>query len=91
MLAKVKDLHFRNSFAWGGTEINVWLGKVEGLPVYFLEPKNGYVVIFFLVCCTCSMFSVGCIYGRNDDGHRFGFFCHAALEFLLQSGFQPVS
>lgn len=39
----------------------------------------------------CRMFSVGCIYGRNDDGHRFGFFCHAALEFLLQSGFQPVS
>ncbi|URD82982.1 Starch synthase [Musa troglodytarum] len=75
-LSNVKDLHFRNSFAWDGTEINVWFGKVEGLPVYFLEPRNG-------------MFSVGCIYGRNDDGHRFGFFCHAALEFLLQSGFQP--
>ncbi|CAD5196667.1 unnamed protein product [Musa acuminata subsp. malaccensis] len=75
-LSNVKDLHFRNSFAWDGMEINVWFGQVEGLPVYFLEPQNG-------------MFSVGCIYGRNDDGHRFGFFCHAALEFLLQSGFQP--
>ncbi|CAL9751187.1 unnamed protein product [Musa acuminata subsp. burmannicoides] len=75
-LSNVKDLHHRNSFAWGETEISVWFGKVEGLPVYFLEPKNG-------------MFSVGCIYGRSDDGHRFGFFCHAALEFLLQSGFRP--
>ncbi|KAL3626716.1 hypothetical protein CASFOL_029459 [Castilleja foliolosa] len=35
-------------------------------------------------------FGVGCIYGRSNDGQRFGFFCHAALEFLLQSGFHPV-
>ncbi|GAB2229404.1 hypothetical protein Droror1_Dr00023544 [Drosera rotundifolia] len=32
-------------------------------------------------------FSVGCIYGRNNDAQRFDFFCHAALEFLQQSGF----
>ncbi|WOL17782.1 starch synthase 3, chloroplastic/amyloplastic [Canna indica] len=75
-LNNVKDLHYRNSFSWNGTEIKVWFGKVEGLSVYFLEPQNG-------------MFSVGCIYGRNDDGPRFGFFCHSALEFLHQSGFQP--
>ena len=36
------------------------------------------------------MFGVGCVYGRNDD-RRFGFFCHSALEFLLQSGSSPVS
>ncbi|KAG0482789.1 hypothetical protein HPP92_010873 [Vanilla planifolia] len=36
-----------------------------------------------------SMFWAGCIYGRNNDGDRFGYFCHAALEFLLQSEFRP--
>ncbi|XP_020268803.1 starch synthase 3, chloroplastic/amyloplastic isoform X2 [Asparagus officinalis] len=74
-LSNVKDFHFRQSFFWGGTEIKVWFGKVEGLSVYFLEPQNG-------------MFWAGCIYGRND-GDRFGFFCHAALEFLLQIGVHP--
>ncbi|GFP91981.1 soluble starch synthase 3 chloroplastic/amyloplastic [Phtheirospermum japonicum] len=72
----VKDLQYHKSYSWGGTEIKVWIGKVEGLSVYFLEPQNGY-------------FWVGCIYGRGNDGQRFGFFCHAALEFLLQSGFHP--
>ncbi|KAK4485083.1 hypothetical protein RD792_007691 [Penstemon davidsonii] len=72
----VKDLQFHKSYSWGGTEIKVWLGKVEGLSVYFLEPQNG-------------LFWVGCIYGRANDAERFGFFCHAALEFLLQSGFHP--
>lgn len=36
-------------------------------------------------------FWTGCIYGCKNDGERFGFFCHAALEFLLQGGFHPVS
>ncbi|KAL8461437.1 hypothetical protein ACS0TY_032779 [Phlomoides rotata] len=72
----VKDLQFHKSYSWGGTEIKVWCGKVEGLPVYFLEPQNG-------------LFWAGCIYGRANDGERFGFFCHAALEFLLQSGSHP--
>ncbi|KAK1434486.1 hypothetical protein QVD17_00229 [Tagetes erecta] len=75
-LSNVKDLGFHKSYSWGGTEIKVWFGKVEGLPVYFLEPQNG-------------LFWKGCIYGCNNDGERFGFFCHAALEFLLQSGFHP--
>ncbi|KAF2304933.1 hypothetical protein GH714_000585 [Hevea brasiliensis] len=38
-----------------------------------------------------KMFSTGCIYSCRNDGERFGFFCHAALEFLLQNGFHPVS
>ncbi|KAJ0946728.1 putative starch synthase [Helianthus annuus] len=75
-LSNVKDLGFHRSYSWGGTEIKVWFGKVEGLSVYFLEPQNG-------------LFWKGCIYGCNNDGERFGFFCHAALEFLLQSGFHP--
>lgn len=74
--SKVHDLQFRREFSWGGTKIKVWHGNVEGLSVYFIEPDNG-------------MFRVGCIYGRKDDGQRFGFFCHAALEFLLQSGLHP--
>lgn len=72
----VKDFQFHKSYSWGRTEIKVWFGKVEGLSVYFVEPQNG-------------LFWVGCIYGRANDAERFGFFCHAALEFLLQSGSHP--
>ncbi|XVF87732.1 hypothetical protein PTKIN_Ptkin18bG0144400 [Pterospermum kingtungense] len=70
------DLHYQRSYSWSGTEIKVWFGKVEGLPVYFLEPQNGF-------------FWTGCVYGCRNDGERFGFFCHAALEFLHQGGFHP--
>jgi len=73
--SSVKNLHVYRSFSWGGTEIIVWAGLVEDLTVYFLEPQNG-------------MFGVGCVYGRNDD-RRFGFFCHSALEFILQNGSSP--
>ncbi|CAM0911045.1 unnamed protein product [Alopecurus aequalis] len=73
--SNVKNLHVYQSFSWGGTEIIVWAGLVEDLTVYFLEPQNG-------------MFAVGCVYGRNDD-RRFGFFCHSALEFILQNGSSP--
>ncbi|WOH12254.1 hypothetical protein DCAR_0831756 [Daucus carota subsp. sativus] len=72
----VEEFHFHKSYFWGGTEIKVWFGKVEGLSVYFLEPQNG-------------LFWTGCIYGCKNDGDRFGFFCHAALEYLLQSGSNP--
>lgn len=75
-LTNVKDFQYNRSYSWGGTEIKVWFGKVEGLSVYFLEPQNGF-------------FWAGCIYGRKNDAERFGFFCHSALEFLLQSGFHP--
>ncbi|XP_052181468.1 starch synthase 3, chloroplastic/amyloplastic isoform X2 [Diospyros lotus] len=75
-LSNVRDFQFLKSFSWGGTEIKVWTGNVEGLPVYFLEPQNRF-------------FWTGCIYGCRNDAERFGFFCHAALEFLLQSGFHP--
>ncbi|KAK7245860.1 hypothetical protein RIF29_40713 [Crotalaria pallida] len=75
-LSNVKDFQYHNNYFWGGTEIKVWHGKVEGLSVYFLEPQNGF-------------FHVGCVYGRANDAERFGFFCHAALEFLLQKGFHP--
>ncbi|KAK8551617.1 hypothetical protein V6N13_120069 [Hibiscus sabdariffa] len=75
-LSHVKDLHYQRSYSWGGTEVKVWFGKVESLSVYFLEPQNGIVW-------------KGCVYGCNNDAERFGFFCHAALEFLHQGGLQP--
>ncbi|CAM6097771.1 unnamed protein product [Calypogeia fissa] len=72
----IQDLHEVSSYKFGGTKVRVWNGKVEGLTVHFLEPENG-------------MFWVGCVYGRRDDAARFGFFCHAALEYLRQSGRHP--
>ncbi|KAL9236615.1 hypothetical protein vseg_011260 [Gypsophila vaccaria] len=75
-LNQVKDLHYQRSYPWSGTDIKVWSGKVEGLTVYFLEPQNG-------------LFRTNSVYIGRNDGDRFGFFCHAALEFLLQSGYHP--
>ncbi|KAM5588721.1 hypothetical protein ABKV19_006936 [Rosa sericea] len=75
-LSNVKEFQYKRSYSWGGTEIKVWFGKVEGVSVYFLEPQNG-------------LFYAGCIYGCKNDAERFGFFCHAALEYLLQSGSHP--
>eukprot|EP00897_Mesotaenium_endlicherianum_P010422 jgi/Mesen1/9408/ME000614S08673 len=72
----IHNLVERPSFSWGGTEIKVWHGIVEGVSTIFLEPANGF-------------FWVGCIYGRKDDGARFHFFCQAALEYLVQSHTQP--
>ena len=56
-------------FFFGNAQVKVWEGSVEGVPTTFLEPCNGSVW-------------VGCIYGRNDDAARFGFFCGAAVEYL---------
>ncbi|GIL64573.1 hypothetical protein Vafri_18474 [Volvox africanus] len=71
----VDSLVQENGFNWGGTFVRVWRGFVEGLPTIFLEPENG-------------MFWVGCIYGRNNDAQRFGFFCGAALQYLKNTGRQ---
>ncbi|KAK7264474.1 hypothetical protein RJT34_32083 [Clitoria ternatea] len=75
-LSNVKNFHHHKNYSFDGTEIHVWHGKVEGLSVFFLEPQNGF-------------FNAGCVYGGGNDADRFGFFCHAALEFLLQNGSQP--
>jgi glycogen synthase len=53
-------------------------------PKYILQD---FLMQFF----SCSFFWAGSVYGGKNDAERFGFFCHAALEFLLQSGFHPVS
>ncbi|XP_048490623.1 probable starch synthase 4, chloroplastic/amyloplastic isoform X2 [Beta vulgaris subsp. vulgaris] len=56
----------------------IWIGTVEGLPVYFIEPYH-----------PDKFFWRGQHYGENDDFKRFSFFSRAALELLLQAGKKP--
>ncbi|XP_028764808.1 probable starch synthase 4, chloroplastic/amyloplastic [Neltuma alba] len=56
----------------------IWVGTVEGLPVYFIEPVH-----------YAEFFRRGRIYGEHDDFKRFSCFSRAALEFLHQSGKKP--
>lgn len=56
----------------------IWVGTVEGLPVYFIEPHH-----------PAKFFWRGQHYGENDDFKRFSFFSRAALELLLQAGKKP--
>lgn len=56
----------------------VWVGTVEGLPVYFIEPQH-----------PDKFFWRGQYYGEHDDFKRFLFFSRAALELILQSGKSP--
>jgi len=57
---QVQNLHQDGSFPFGGTVVRVWRGIVEELETIFLEPENGH-------------FSVGCIYGKNNDHVRYAF------------------
>ncbi len=68
-LLQVRELVMVKDFFFANVQTKVWKGQVEGVPITFLEPTSG-------------AFWVGCIYGRNDDATRFGFFCGAALEYL---------
>nr|CAB40375.1 starch synthase, isoform V [Vigna unguiculata] len=56
----------------------IWVGTVEGLPVYFIEPHH-----------PGKFFWRGDYYGAHDDFRRFSYFSRAALEFLLQAGKKP--
>lgn len=56
----------------------IWVGTVEGLPVYFIEPHH-----------PSKFFWRGKYYGEHDDFKRFSFFSRAALELLLQAGKKP--
>ncbi|KAL8103493.1 hypothetical protein AgCh_027906 [Apium graveolens] len=56
----------------------VWVGTVEGLPVYFIEPHH-----------PGNFFWRGQLYGEHDDFRRFSYFSRAALELLLQLGKRP--
>ncbi|KAI8475202.1 MAG: hypothetical protein J3K34DRAFT_517637 [Monoraphidium minutum] len=67
---------FEAEFDWGGTRVVVTSCTVEGIRVFFVDPRNGF-------------FATDSVYGRYDDEVRFDFFSKAALEFLLQTGRQP--
>ncbi|XP_057750018.1 probable starch synthase 4, chloroplastic/amyloplastic isoform X1 [Arachis stenosperma] len=56
----------------------IWVGTVEGLPVYFIEPHHPH-----------KLFWRGTYYGEHDDFKRFSYFSRAALEFLLRAGKKP--
>ncbi|KAG9447544.1 hypothetical protein H6P81_013672 [Aristolochia fimbriata] len=56
----------------------IWVGTVEGIPVYFIEPHH-----------PSMFFWRGQFYGEHDDFKRFSFFSRAALELLLQAGKKP--
>lgn len=56
----------------------IWTGVVEGLPVYFIEPRH-----------TAGFFWRGQYYGEHDDFKRFSFFSRAALELLYHAGKRP--
>ncbi|KAF6134540.1 hypothetical protein GIB67_022280 [Kingdonia uniflora] len=56
----------------------IWVGTVEGLPVYFIEPQH-----------PAKFFWRGQFYGEQDDFKRFSFFSRAALELILQAGKNP--
>lgn len=56
----------------------VWMGWVENLKVYFIEPHHPR---FF--------FNRGCFYGCDDDIDRFLYFSRAAAEFLYKKPLEP--
>jgi len=56
----------------------VWIGWVENLKVYFIEPHHPR-----------HFFDRGCFYGCDDDIERYLYFSRVCLEFLLKRGLTP--
>ncbi len=56
----------------------IWMGWVENLKVYFIEPHHPR---FF--------FNRGCFYGCDDDTERFLYFSRAAIEFMYKRPVTP--
>lgn len=56
----------------------VWMGWVENLKVYFIDPHHPR-----------HFFHRGCIYGCDDDTERYLYFCRAAMEFIYKKGLRP--
>jgi len=56
----------------------VYFGFVHGRRCFFIDPHSYK-----------NFFNRGVYYGHHDDPERFGFFCRAALEFLLKAGKHP--
>ncbi|XVF27367.1 hypothetical protein REPUB_Repub14bG0101400 [Reevesia pubescens] len=75
---RVLDVTVESYFDGKLFQNKVWVGTVEGLPVYFIEPHHPN-----------KFFWRGQYYGEHDDFKRFSFFSRAALELLLQAGKKP--
>lgn len=56
----------------------IWMGWVENLKVYFIEPHHPRY-----------FFNRSCFYGCEDDIERFIYFSRVALEFIYKRGIQP--
>ncbi|MBA3815929.1 MAG: glycogen synthase GlgA [Parachlamydiaceae bacterium] len=56
----------------------VWIGWVENLKVYFIEPHHPR-----------HFFNRGCFYGCEDDIERYLYFSRTAMEFLFKKQIQP--
>lgn len=60
---------------WRNEYVGVYGVVSEGVTYYFIDNKH--------------FFGRDLIYGANDDGERYAFFCKAVLEALLIIGFAP--
>jgi starch synthase len=56
----------------------IWVGWVENLKVYFVEPHHPR-----------HFFNRGCIYGCDDDVDRFLYFSRTAVEFMFKQEMKP--
>lgn len=56
----------------------IWIGWVENLKVYFVEPHHPR-----------HFFNRGCFYGCEDDIERYLYFSRTAMEFLFKKQIQP--
>jgi starch synthase len=56
----------------------VWIGWVENLKVYFIDPHHPR-----------HFFNRGCFYGCEDDIERYLYFCRTAIEFLFKQQLNP--
>lgn len=56
----------------------IWMGWVENLKVYFIEPHHPRY-----------FFNRGCFYGCEDDIDRYLYFSRTAVEFLFKANIRP--
>ncbi|MBF0319579.1 MAG: glycogen synthase [Nitrospirae bacterium] len=56
----------------------VFFGFVHGRKCYFIDPHSDK-----------NFFNRGVFYGHWDDAERFGFFCRAALQYMLMANKHP--
>ncbi len=82
-IGKVRDLHIDEpdiSVEFDGNvhTNTIWLGWIDNLKVYFIEPHHPKL-----------FFNRGCIYGCEDDIDRFIYFSKACMELMKQRGLKP--